>query len=347
MDDFDEWVDYYARVGEPGPYHHPDYLDLLTGDFEHETENPELFVFEEGEDLVYYPYIRRPIETVPFADTLDDDLRSYDDIVSSWYWGGPIASDGVDESFTDRFTEAFSDHCVQSGIVAEFIRFDPNLENHEDFPALNPTHNRQTVRVDLEQSEEELWDGFEKRNRNAIRQAQETELVVEPTSTLADYEAFYEIYSNAMEAKEAAKHYRFPFSFFESLLGDESLSTLLVARYEDEVVGGSVVVHDARIAHDYLRASNPDYWDMRVNNLICYEALLQMRKTGRSVFDFQGGRPGVFKFKKSFSPDRGEFYIGKQVHIEDVYSELTDAAQEAGLDTESGYFPAYRVEQSN
>lgn len=347
MDDFDDWLYYYERVGCPGPYHHPEYLDLLAGDFEHDLEQPELFVFEDRNELVYYPYLRRPIETVPFADTLGADLLGYDDIVSSWYWGGPIASEGVDGTMSNRFTRAFSDYSLQSGIVAEFVRFDPNIDNHEDFPELDPQHNRQTVRVDLNQSQDKIWDGFEKRNRNAIRQAKETNLVVETSTDRSDYEAFYEIYTNAMEAKNASKHYRFDFSFFERLLENDSLSTLLVARYEDDIVGGSLLVHDENIAHDFLRASNPEYWDMRVNNLICYEALLTMKRTGREIFDFQGGRPGVFKFKKGFSPDRGEFYIGKQVHMEEVYADLLEAAEEAGIETESGYFPAYRIEQSN
>jgi lipid II:glycine glycyltransferase (peptidoglycan interpeptide bridge formation enzyme) len=78
-----------------------------------------------------------------------------------------------------------------------------------------------------------------------------------------------------------------------------------------------------------------------------HEAVQYMHDTGRDVFDFQGGRPGVFKFKKGFSPERGEFYISKQIHIPGVYEEMVDAASAAGIDTETGYFPAYRIEQSN
>ena len=343
--DGEEWWKYYEQVGEPGPYHRPDYLQTLAGNLEHDDERAEAIVLEDGDDIVYYPYIRRSLESVPFADEAETDLSEYDDIVSSWYYGGPFTSRD-DGELCEMFAAEFSDFCGSENIVAEFVRFDPNERNYERFDCLEPGFNRETVPVDLTKDEETIWNEFEKRNRNAIRQAQETKLVVEPTNDHEDYEAFYEIYTNAMDAKDATDHYRFEYSFFVDLL-ETDISTLLVATYDNNVVGGAMVVHDEKIAHDYLRASNPDYWDMRVNNLLCYGALMNMRDTGRKIFDFQGGRPGVFKFKKSFSPDRAEMYLGTSVHLPEVYDKLTDEANRAGIDTDSGYFPKYRVEKSN
>lgn len=341
----EEWWNYYERVGEPGPYHRPDYLQSLAGDFEHTDERAEAFVLESGENLVYYPYIRRSLESVPFAEETDMDLSKYDDIVSSWYYGGPFTS-REDEELCELFAEQFDDFCRSEHIVAEFVRFDPNERNDERFECLDPEFNRETVYVDLTKDMETIWNEFEKRNRNAIRQAQETDLEVVPTENHQEYEAFYDIYTNAMEAKDATDHYRFEYSFFVELL-ETDLSTLLVATHDNHVVGGAMVVHNEELAHDYLRASNPDFWDMRVNNLLCYEALMHMRDTGRKIFDFQGGRPGVFKFKKSFSPNRAEMHLGTAVHLPEVYTELTDDAKKAGIEVDGGYFPEYRVEKSN
>jgi len=347
-DSLDKWRRRFEYFDGAGPYHDPDYLELLAGGFEQEQESAEAFVYTEGDASVYYPYIRRSLSGLRFeVDGIDID--SYSDIVSSWYYGGPLASPDADEEVVTNFAEQFREYCQAENIVSEFVRFDPNAANYDTFDAAyDPSFNRETVRVDLTPSLDEIWDNFEKRNRNAIRQAQETDIVVEPTTDSDDYAGFYEIYTNAMEARDAAQHYRFPLSFFEALLGADDLATLLVARYEDNVIGGALVVHDDNIAHDYLRASDPEYWDLRVNNLICYEALIHMRETGRELFDFQGGRPGVFKFKRGFSQTgRGKFYIAKRVHLRDVYDSLVTTASEAGIDTESGYFPAYRVEQSN
>lgn len=346
LDNFDTWRQYYQRVGEPGPYHHPRYLEMLAGNFEHEREHPELFVLEDGDDLIYYPYLRRPLTTVSFANSLDERHREYDDIVASWYWGGPIATENTSRSTTEEFGDAFSKYCSETGIVAEFIRFDPNVENHEAFEVLKPQFNRETVRVDLRQSKDDIWDGYEGRNQRAIRQAQESDIYIDREYSESDIAAFHSIYENAMAARDAAEHYRFTLGFFEELLSSE-LFDLVIARHGEQVIGGFIIAHDERISHHYLSASNPDFWDDRVNNLMYHEVVLYMKETGREVFDFQGGRPGVFKFKKGFSPDRGEFYIGKRTHIEDVYEELVDIASDEGIDTDTGYFPAYRLEQSN
>lgn len=346
-DDLAEWQSWFDALPEVGPYHSPEYLDLLTGDFEYPSESAELFVYGDEDAFVYYPYIRRSILDIPFAEDALDNPGQYSDVVSSWYWGGPLTSARADRSIAADFLDAFADHCEEAGIVAEFVRFDPNLKNHRDFPALDPRFERETVRVDLGKSTDQLWDEFERRNRNAIRQARDTDLEVERAAGEDDWRSFYEIYTNAMEAKDASAHYRFPFRFFRDLLEREHLASLLIARYGDDVVGGSLLVHDDHIAHDYLRASNPDYWDMRVNNLLCYEALLAMRDAGRRWFDFQGGRPGVFRFKKGFSTvGRGESYLATRTHLDKVYDRLTKAAAAHGIEVDTDYFPAYRKELS-
>ena len=52
----------------------------------------------------------------------------------------------------------FSKYCKDTGIVSEFIRFDPNLNNHTYFNDLMPiTQNRHTVFIDLKQSKEDIW----------------------------------------------------------------------------------------------------------------------------------------------------------------------------------------------
>lgn len=341
VSDIDTWQKYYDRVGDPGPYHRPAYIRAIAGNLGAE-EDAELFVIETDEGVIYYPYLSRPVDNLPFE--VEPELSGYRDIVSSWYYGGPVASNR-EMSIIDRFGKIFAEHCKEQQILAEFIRFDPNIKNHETFDQLDPEFDRETVWVDLNKSVDGLWDEFEKRNRNAIRQAQDTDITVELTVNKSDYQQFYHIYKNAMEAKGASKQYQFPESFFIELLSDRSHFSLLVARYEGIVIGGSLLCHDDTIAHDYLRASNPEYWDMRVNNLLCYEAMMHMRDTGRQVFDFQGGRPGVFKFKKSFAPTRGEFHVLGNVHQPKKYRRLVKSAADTGINTDSGYFPAYRGPQ--
>jgi hypothetical protein len=345
-EDLEAWRRWYNALDDPGPYHAPEYVAELAGDFEYDTEYAELFVYSDEDSFVYYPYIRRPLVDLPFADDAVDSPDAYSDAVSSWYYGGPLLSPGADADIASAFIDAFGKHCQKRGIVAEFLRFDPNVKNHADFSDLDPIHNRQTVPVDLNQTKDSIWEGYEDRNQRAIKQARDSALIVDHETDEQDLEAFHNIYTNAMEARDADAHYRFSLDFFRRLLATD-LFSLVIARHKSNVVGGFLVAHDDTYSQHYLSASNPDYWNLRVNNLMYHEVVMYMHDTGCEVFDFQGGRPGVFKFKKGFSSNRRDFYIGKRVHDEEVYDELVDVAAEAGVDTESGYFPAYRYEQSN
>jgi len=161
-DDTDKWWKNYERVGKPGPYHRPDYLQLLAGNFEHDNEHAEVFILEDGDDIIYYPYIRRSLGSVPFAHSSKIDLTKYDDIVSSWYYGGPFSSKN-DNRLCGAFAQQFDNFCKSENIVAEFVRFDPNERNYERFDCLEPKSNRETVPVDLTKNKETLWDEFEKR----------------------------------------------------------------------------------------------------------------------------------------------------------------------------------------
>lgn len=341
-DDLDAWQSYFDRLDPAGPYHDPTYVSMVATWVEGPSAEPELLVLDDGDGFVYYPRIVRSLGDLEFAGEAGIDAAEHRDAISSWYYGGPLlGGEDPDPDLPGRFAEALERHSREHGVVSEFVRFDPNVENHATFGAMDPVHSLETVRVDLTQSEEAIWDDFERRNRNAIRQAQDTDLEVEPTSDPAEYEAFHRIYLAAMEAKDAGERYHFDYGFFEELLGRPDLASLVVARYDGEVVGGSMLVHDERVAHDYLRASKPAYWDLRVNNLLCYGSLTHMRETGRELFDFQGGRPGVFKFKRGFTRSgRGEFHVAERVYLSDAYDALVETA---GTDPDGGFFPAYRA----
>jgi hypothetical protein len=345
-DELSQWQTWFDALDTPGPYHAPEYLSLLAGEFEHDSEQAELFVYGDDSGFVYYPYLRRSLENLPYADIAVDNPEQYSDIVSSWYYGGPLLSPDADISIVKTFTQIFREHCRENNIISEFVRFDPNLRNDRIFDTLNPVHNRQTIPIDLTQSKEKIWERYESRNQRAIRQARKSPVNIDREYSVSDIKQFHTIYMNAMDSRDAAEHYRFPLQFFKELITSEFCSPV-IARHSSDVVGGFLIAHDDICSHHYLSASNPEYWDDRVNNLMYHRSVMYMHDTGRKVFDFQGGRPGVFKFKKGYSPARREFYIAKRVHQPEIYDALVDAAASAGVETDTGYFPAYRIEQSN
>jgi hypothetical protein len=164
-EELSKWYEYFDQLQEVGPYHDPKYLTLLE-QFNQGGETAELFVLDAKEGFVYYPYLHRSLESLPFDGTTNIDLSTHRDIVSSWYYGGPIVSTNGDnikpKELAELFSIVFDEYCESHGIVSEFIRFDPNAENHAEFRCLDPIFERETVPVELGQSVDDIWDGFEK-----------------------------------------------------------------------------------------------------------------------------------------------------------------------------------------
>lgn len=343
-----EWISYYRAIGNPGIYHRPDYIKLL-GD--HYGAEPELFVYGDKNSFVYYPYLKRRLSRLSFVsrESVSSKIWQGTDIISSWYYGGPIVwskynSPELKKRLIKEFRQTFEDYCTRENIISEFIRYDPLLENSKQFEeVLDVQLDRETVYVDLSQSEQEIWERFEGRNRTSIRKAREQELEVENTSCKEAVERFTEIYIQQMKEKNASDHYLFDESFFLKMskrLGDSF--QLFLIKFSEKIIGGGIVLRDGGKSHDYLRATMPDYWNYQPNNYLLYKEILWTRKQGDRVFDLQGGRPGVFEFKKAFSPSRGQFFISTICHNSSIYLELVKLAREAGVDVNDGYFPDYR-----
>ena len=344
------WDHYFGKLDDKGIYHAPRYIKVLESYVGHAAE---LFVYEDETGFVYYPYFKRDMADLPFMHGREDLVaHPLYDIVSSWYYGGPLIHCRVpDQSdrLVDSFIQCFHEYCQKNGIICEFIRFDPNLENFEFFHQKLPFQsNRETVYVDLQRSPQEIWKGVSNRSRTYIRKAKTNGVSVEPSDLLSDMDAFCTIYCSEMDRKSAMGHYRFDRPFFHKLQDRlRGNLCLLVAKLEGEIIGGILCLYDDTTVYDFLMASLPDYLDTQVNKLLMYEAICWAKEDRFHSFDLQGGREGVFKFKRIFSPLRRTFYTASIVHDAEWYQKLCISAEEHGSLGDGSYFPAYRQRASN
>jgi len=347
-----DWNYYYDVISCKGIYHCPAYIKALESHYECPAE---LFVFKaDKNNFIYYPYFRRSLKKLPFSQFFENNLRNYYDIESSWYYGGPlIQTDGSKslEEFIESFTTTFSKYCKETKIISEFIRFDPNLKNHLFFKGRLPiTRNRETVYLDLKRSKEEIWNNFEGRTRTAIRKALKLGVKIHfSKKSNSELKKFFQIYSNEMIRKNAPRHYRLRYDFINSLFEYINKQILLVyAEVNGIFISAGLFVYDLeRAVHYYLMATLKEYQKYQANNLLLYEAMLYFKNRGVPVFDLQGGREGVYNFKKSFSKDRASFYTAGVVHNRSVYNELARYKDKyVGSDT-SDFFPQYRLKETN
>lgn len=342
--DFDKWKDYYKRLDKKGIYHSPEYIKFLE---KHYDDEAELFVYGDEENFVYYPYFKRRLDKLSFADKYDSNLSELYDIISSWYYGGPLFSSSnqsYHKELARNFVDSFHRYCMDINVISEFIRFDPNLENHLTFnDLLEVKQNRHTVYVNLNKGKEEIWRDLKGSNRRNINNARKAGVEIVESRSEVDIKLFAEIYNEEMLRKGAPSHLFFSIDFFVHLLkGLSSGFSLLKIEYNNKVIGGFIIAYGDNMAHHFLSASLPEYWRYRVNNLLFYEAVLWAWNANLSTFDFQGGRTNVLRFKENFSSLRKTFYTASVIYNNDIYNELCGIGKEVSSLEGRNSFPEYR-----
>lgn len=341
-----KWREYFQKLGKKGIYHNPDYIKVLE-EYYYPHSISELFVYGNNHDFVYYPYFKRPLDVLPFsADKFN--LSKYYDIISSWYYGGPlvhVTNSRMKRKLVNNFSNAFRQYCTTSNIISEFVRFDPNIKNHEYFHDFHKIEkNRRTVFVDLLKSDDIIWKELKGSCRRNIKKAKDKNLDIRKYKDLSDVEMFWAIYDQEMERKGSVDRLRFSFDFFRELF--ERLADnvdLLLIEFSGNIIGGFVVAYNNNAAHHFLSATMPQFWNMRVNDFLYYSAVLYAKKELEcNIFDFQGGRKGVYRFKSKFSPSRSDFYTSSAIYKIDIYDQLVNIAEEQDINSSKNFSPQYR-----
>ncbi len=278
----------------------------------------KLFYYEDNEgNKGLYPFMLNKIQGY-------DLHEDYYDIETAYGYGGPIVN-SKKESFLKEFEEAFLNFCKDNNVVAEFVRFHPLIKNESIFKTnIQVLHNRTTVYLDLTKGIEAIWnEDIKSKNRNVIRKAEKNGLTVEINH---DYETFKAIYTKTMSKVDAGDYYYFDDKYYESIKEKDNYVLLNVKR-EDKVIAAAIFMGLGDYFHYHLAGSLREELKYSPNNLLLWEAIKYAASNGYKKMHFGGGltdslEDNLFKFKSSFSKEHTDFYIGKRVHNQEIYSYL-------------------------
>lgn len=299
----------------------------------------ECFVYQDDGLLVIYPYLRRPIAGTPWTD-----------ITSAYGYGGFVSRPpGAD---LKRFHEAFCEYCRQEGIVSEFIRFHPALGNHHNGAGsrLEVRFHQPVVAVDYAQTPGGFEASVKKEVWKKLRRAQQggVSVVADETGRLTG--EFIRLYEATMTRLQADAFYYFDHAFFRGL--NESLanhSVLFGAFLDGRMIGGLLVLYSDWAGYNFLSCSDSAHNALGTNELLQFTALQWAARQQLQTYLLGGGRAGedsLFQFKAKFSPQRKDFFIGRRIHLPDVYENL---CRSTGLDPEAppegARFPLYRNQE--
>ena len=108
-----------------------------------------------------------------------------------------------------------------------------------------------------------------------------------------------------------------------------------------------MIIFGTENAYSYLGGTDRDYFDVRPNDFLKFEAIKWLKERGLKNFVLGGGYgadDGIFRYKKSLAPNGiVDFYIGKSIFDQELYDKLISKRRACGEILEESFFPVYRA----
>jgi hypothetical protein len=205
-----------------------------------------------------------------------------------------------------------------------------------------------TISIDLNLSQDMLWQNLRPAHRRAIRKASEQGMTVSIDTARKDMDAFIDVYHSDMRRLGASSYYLFGRDYFDSLfstLPDNPL--LMIARHQGEFAGGVIftLAPSSGIMQYHLSTTHADYRAWQPAKLIVHTAALWGKHAGYHQLHLGGGigaaEDSLFLFKRGFSHDMRRFRSQRVLVDHQKYRRLSGLSDSARLDVD-GFFPAYR-----
>jgi hypothetical protein len=297
-----------------------------------------MFAYQNSENVWVNPFLLPPITHI---GTRSVD-QSWFDIETPNGYGGPLSSTG-DTGFLSEAHAAFTDWCAATGVVAEFVRLHPLLDNQRWLdPLVDVRHDRETLSIGLANLDSD-YSPSDPSARNKLRRAKRLGVQVSVYSPLDHIGRFQEMYSQTMERRDADEFYYFDTDYFQNLaqLVNDS-GKMLVAEIEGDWVAAAVFLKGPKYLHYHLAAWDNDKQAPGATNHMLATAAQLGHEQGLTKLHLGGGRTSdpddsLFSFKHSMATDSHHFNIGLRVHDQAAYSSLCDLWRQEFPSLESKY----------
>lgn len=329
------WSD-YIRKSVAYDFYHTWYYHSMD-----KTAESLLFVFQETEVYVAFPFLKRQ-----FEDT------DYYDLTCVYGYTGPISNKpftDLETGFMERFKAALLSFFEEQKVVSVFSRLHPFLNQDtlmNNFAGLYP--NGKTVAIDLKQPIELQRSGYHRSYRQHIKQLKNKGYTVKESTAPEDVQAFADIYTENMKRVGASDYYLFTKSYFDELLAAEEFeSKLMLIMYEGQPVSGGVIICTNKIMQAHLVGTLTAHISVSPPKLLIDELTVIGRELGYEYLNLGGGlnfkEDTLYYWKTGFSNFSLDYSSWRFIANESVYESLL---QEQGIDPtlDVDFFPLYRYE---
>jgi CelD/BcsL family acetyltransferase involved in cellulose biosynthesis len=161
--------------------------------------------------------------------------------------------------------------------------------------------------IDLRREVDDLWMGMDGAARRAIKKAQRQGITVRVAQDKDDLRAFFLLHLKLRKYKYnlLAQSY----SFFENIWDNfipQGHGALMVAVYEDQVIGGVFFLEWQNKFYYKFNASDQDQVTLRPNDLVVWEGMQYGREKGYDYLDFglsDWDQEGLLQYKRKFATE--------------------------------------------
>lgn len=285
----------------------------------------------------------------------------YYDIATPYGYGGLLLEGEINETSKACFDDEYTSYCQRAGIISEFVRFHPILNNCDAVSDLyKVTRLGKTVSMTME-SRDQIWSDMAHPHRNRVRKAQEAGVEVYWAQSADRYETFIPLYNDTMNKVSAKDYYFFKPDFYHSVLHDLRYNAMVFsAVYQGITIAMAIILFANRQMHCHLTGSIKEYQYLSPTNLLFYEAACWGYENGFHTFHLGGGlgsaNDSLYDFKYKFNKKSDHtFAIGEKIFDAAKYSQLVelrssqvvkirpDGMPDLPSDAETSYFPKYRT----
>ena len=296
------------------------YTESYVKLYEDKESKAVTIVVEDGSNILLMPILSRKIKGF---EAVSDDLYDFE---SPYGYSGPIANTN-DVEWIHRALQEMEKCLREKHYICGFVRFHPLLNNQKYCKdVMQVLYDRQTIAIDTSQTEDEIWKTqIISKNRNMIRQAEKNGLVYKAEYDFSSIGFFIELYNKTMERLSADEFYFFDDIYYKKFVSGLNRQAFLgTVRKDEELICGALFMYSNDYGHYHLEGSNHQYSSLAANNFLLWNTACEMHKMGIKEFHLGGGydsnpENSLFKFKRAFSNNIKEFYIGKWIFNKEVY----------------------------
>ena len=318
-----EWNTYFEKlpINQQDVYLSSEYYEIfeIMG-----QGKSKCFVFEMNGQIALYPFIMNSVNKLGYE--LDEE---YFDIQGVYGYNG-VSTTTYDNNFIITFFNVFTSFCKKENIIAEFLRYNPIIENHKFSIGYNITNINQNIVLDL--NIEDIWmKAYEHSTRKNIKNAIRNNLKViyfSGTEIPKEYIIkFHEVYSNTMQRNSANKFFFFDIEHFQNMANNLKDNAIFLFTFKEGVViSCELVLCGGEICYSFLGGTNSEYYKYRPNDILKHKIIELLKIKKYKYYCLGGGtkpNDGIFNYKSKFAKNGTyNFYIGKKIHNQKIYNEI-------------------------